>query len=111
MRRRWYRLGFATVCALVAAGSLVCIIGMAAPILQNTRPGTDFGDFFAAARALTLWPHTANIYDLQVTTRALPMDTVCRRDPSFPVSYPYPYAFTPLLAILLQPLTGLCCSR
>jgi hypothetical protein len=60
-----------------------------------------------------LSPH-ANVYDHQVTMRALGQGSACHASWNAPPYvgsyYPYPYAFPPLLAVLLEPLTLVSCG-
>jgi hypothetical protein len=77
------RLSFVAFCALILGIGSYLVLAASVRLLANTHIGPDFGDFYAAARALALGPHTANIYDLHVTMRALLPDPICRKSPYY----------------------------
>lgn len=91
--------------SLGIAAMVLTMIPIALPF--SPAIGSDFGGFYAAAQALRLAPQTANIYDQPFLAQTLANDPACRASWTLPHPYPFPYAFTPLLAVLLEPLTHL----
>lgn len=79
--------------------------------LGQAYVGTDFPTFFTPARILAANPLASGIYNQPTLAHAFVSDAGCRTIPgALGGIYPYPYAFPPLFAILLEPLSGLSCG-
>jgi hypothetical protein len=108
----WRKVVRMAIWTLVLAVSSLFFLFFAPQILTYSKVGSDFSGLYAAAHALRLWP-TANIYDQHVLASAFGPDLyrcVYIANVYHGMPYPYPFAFPPLLAVLMEPLTSLPCE-